>query len=239
MAIGLPIWRALDELTMKVYLGVIKSYVSSWSCVTKSDSGSVHSAFDRQKRRQGPHVGGALFVWRGIYFSMFFFSPLLASWLLGFLASWLLGFLASWLLGFLASRLLGFLASWLLGFLASRLLGFWASWLFGFLASWLLGFLASWHAFGGFLACRILCIPSSSSAGGVLVFAAFRWFMRLLAAFGGFGFSHPAGFLAIGFGVWLPASSASPPPYLNHHFFGHHWGEPPPTHPLLFRLFAE
>ena len=126
------------------------------------------------------------------FFLGFFFAfGFLASWLLGFLASWLLGFLASRLLGFLASWLLGFLASWLLGFLAfrllgflaSRLLGFWASWLLGFLASWLLGFSASWllgfwasrlfgfllvyAAFGGFLAFRILCIPSSSSAGGV------------------------------------------------------------------------
>ena len=46
--------------------------------------------------------------------------------------------------------------------------GFLALWLLGFLASRLLGFLA--------LAFRIRC---------------FRWFMRLLAAFGGFGFSHP------------------------------------------------
>ena len=122
-----------------------------------------------------------IFLWRGIYFRIFFrfflgicFS-LLASWLLGFLASWLLGFLASWLLGFLAFRLLGFLASRLLGFLASWLLGFLASWLLGFSASWLLGFWASrlfgfllvYAAFGGFLAFRILCIPSSSSAGGV------------------------------------------------------------------------
>ena len=126
---------------------------------------------------------------RGIYFRIVFFLDFFGIffrfWLLGFLASWLLGFLASWLLGFLASRLLGFLAFRLLGFLASRLLGFWASWLlgFGFLASWLLGFSASWllgfwasrlfgfllvyAAFGGFLAFRILCIPSSSSAGGV------------------------------------------------------------------------
>ena len=126
---------------------------------------------------------GGVFI-LGIFFVFFWdFFSLLASWLLGFLASWLLGFLASWLLGFLASWLFGFLASWLLGFSASRLLGFWASWLLGFLASWLLGFSASWllgfwasrlfgfllvyAAFGGFLAFRILCIPSSSSAGGV------------------------------------------------------------------------
>ena len=68
----------------------------------------------------------------------------------------------------------GFLASWFFGFLASWLFGFLASWLFGFSASGLFGFLA--------LAFRILCIPSSSSAGGILAFAAFRWFMRLLAA---------------------------------------------------------
>ena len=105
-----------------------------------------------------------------------------------FFRFWLLDFLASWLLGFLASWLLGFLASWLLGFSASWLIGFWACGLFSFLLVYV--------AFGGFLAFRILCIPSSSSAGGVLAFAAFRWFMRLLAAFGGFGFSHPSGFLA-------------------------------------------
>ena len=116
-----------------------------------------------------------------LFFSAFGF---LASWLLGFLASWLLGFLASWLLGFLAFRLLG-------------LLGFWASGLFGFLLV---------YAFGCFLPLRILCIPSSSSSGGVLAFAAFRWFMRLLAAFGGVGFSHPSGFLTS-------------------------WGQPPPNPP--------
>ena len=59
--------------------------------------------------------------------------------------------------------------------------GFLASWLFGFSASWLFGFLLVYAAFGGFLvlAFRILCIPSSSSAGGILAFAAFRWFMWL------------------------------------------------------------
>ena len=122
----------------------------------------------------GVFILGIVSVFFGIFFRF---------WLLGFLASWLLGFLASRLLGFLAFRLLGFLASWLLGFSASGLLGFLASWLLGFLASWLLGFSASWllgfwasrffgfllvyAAFGGFLAFRILCIPSSSSAGGV------------------------------------------------------------------------
>ena len=141
-----------------------------------------------------------------------------ASWLFGFLASRLLGFLAFRLLGFCfwASWLLGFLASWLFGFLASGLLGFWAFrlfaglcgfwWLFGFshplhsqflFGRWRLGFCGFslvYAAFGGFLAFRILCIPSSSSAGGVLAFAAFRWFMRLLVAF------------------WLFASSAFPVP---------------------------
>ena len=110
---------------------------------------------------------------RGIYFRIFFRFFLGIVFAFGFLASWLLGFLASWLLG------------WLLGFLASRLLGFWASWLLGFLASWLLGFLAfrllgfsasgllGFSAFCWFmrllaaLAFRILCIPSSSSPGGV------------------------------------------------------------------------
>ena len=77
----------------------------------------------------------------------------------------------------------GFLASWLLGFLAS--------WLFGFSASGLFGFLA--------LAFRILCIPSSSSPGGILAFA----------AFGGFSFLHPyfpsscPGFLAFTHFYWF------------------------------------
>ena len=64
------------------------------------------------------------------------------------------------------------------------LLGFSASWLFGFSASGLFGFLLVYAPFGGFLALafRILCIPSSSSAGCVLACAAFRWFMRLLGA---------------------------------------------------------
>ena len=78
-----------------------------------------------------------------------------------------------------------------------------ASWLFGFLAFWLFVFLLVYAAFGGFLALafRILCIPSSSSAGGVLAFA------------------------------FYAASPPNPPllsrflaeielhPYLNHHFF--------------------
>ena len=84
-------------------------------------------------------------MWRGIYFGFFCFVFFF--------------FLDSWLLGFLASRLLGFWASWLLGLSASWLLGFWASRLFGFLLVY--------AAFGGFLTFRILCIPSSSSAGGV------------------------------------------------------------------------
>ena len=81
---------------------------------------------------------------------------------------------------------------WLFGFLASWLFGFLASWLLGFLASRLLCFSVYAASFGGFsvLVFRILCIPSSSSAGGVLAFAAFRWFMRL----------------------WLFASSAFPVP---------------------------
>ena len=159
------------------------------------------------------HRVWAYFPWRGIYFRIFFvffwdFFSLLASWLLGFLASWLLGFLASWLLGFSAS--------WLLGFWASRLFGF----------------LLVYAAFGGFLAFRILCIPSSSSAGG----------------------AFPTS--------WGGLPPPQPPRYvldflqLNHQFFEHHggvaplvessilepsWGglPPPPTPPLLFRLFAE
>ena len=135
----------------------------------------------------------------------------------------------------------GFLASWLLGFLASWLFSFLASWLFGFSAFGLFGFLLVYAAFGGFLALafRILCIPSSSSAAGGY------------AAFGGFGFSHPllsqflSGLfvfctLSLVFWIWLPASSALPvPPYLNHFFERHGKKAPPPTHPLLFRLFAE
>ena len=80
---------------------------------------------------------------------------------------------------FLSSSFWNCFGSWLSGFLAFRLLGFLA---FGFSVSWLFGFLLVYAAFGGFLALafRILYIPSSSSAGGVLAFAAFRWFMRLL-----------------------------------------------------------
>ena len=82
---------------------------------------------------------------------------------------------------------------------------------FCFLASWILGFLASWLL--GFSASRLLGAFAASGR-----FSAFRRFMRLLAAFGGFGFSHPSGFWFlhrfIGFWIWLPASSASPPPYI-------------------------
>ena len=144
----------------------------------------------------------------GRFFCIFCFSS--RSWLLGFLAFWLLGV---WLLGFLASWLFGFLASWLFGFLAS--------WLFGFSASGLFGFLA--------LAFRILCIPSSSSAGGILAFAAFRWFMRPKAfcilcfpSSCAFWLLHPF----IGFWMWLPASSASPVPL---HGGGSPPGNPPAT----------
>ena len=116
-----------------------------------------------------------------------------------------------------------------------------ASWLFGFSASGLLGFLWVYAAFGGFLALafRILCIPSSSSAGGVLAFAAFRWFMWLLAAlaFRILCFpssSHPL----IGFWMFLvPASSASPPPYLNNHVFEHHAGGGSPPQ-IVCRVIA-
>ena len=86
-----------------------------------------------------------------------------------FILGFFFPFLASWLFGFLAFWLLGFLACWLFGFSASRLLGFWASGLLGFLLVYVFFFA---------LAFRILCIPSSSSAGGGLAFA----FMRLLAA---------------------------------------------------------
>ena len=114
----------------------------------------------------------------------------------------------------------GFWASWLL-----------ASWLLGFSASWLLGFLAS--RLLGFLAFRLLvglcgfCIPSSSSAGGVLAFAAFDFSHPLLSQFlsGRFGFCT----CSLVFWIWLPASSASP-------VFSPIWL--PPTR-LLLRLFAE
>ena len=73
-------------------------------------------------------------IWRGIVFrifscvlGVFFFSPLFASWLLGFLASWLLGFSASWLLGCSASCHLGF---WLGFRLFVGLCDFWWLWLF-------------------------------------------------------------------------------------------------------------
>ena len=80
--------------------------------------------------------------------------------------------------------------------------GFLASWLFGFSAFGLFGFLVVYATFGGFLALafRILCIPSSSSAGGVLAFAA-----------GGFGFSHPLPLLCFFF-------TGTEMLYLNHHF---------------------
>ena len=94
---------------------------------------------------------GGVFILRFFSFCLRIFFRF---WLLGFLASWLLGFWASWLFG-------------LLGFSASGLLGFSASWLLGFWASRLFGFLLVYAAFGGFLAFRILCIPSSSSAGCV------------------------------------------------------------------------
>ena len=137
------------------------------------------------------------------------------------MASWLLGFLASWLLGFLASWLLGFSASWLLGFLASRLLGF----------------LLVYAAFGGFLALafRILCIPSSSSAGGVLAFA----FMRLLAAL---AFcilcfhSSPLGFSAFAPFHWFldlapRIISITSSALAESSLLRTSWGEPPPNPP--------
>ena len=100
------------------------------------------------------------------------------------------------------------------------LLGFLASWLFGFSASGLFGFLLVYDAaFGGFLALafRILCIPSSSSAGGVLAFAAFAWFVRLLGA--------------LAFRI-LPASSASPVPhYLESSLLQTSWGAEAPPNP--------
>ena len=126
-------------------------------------------------------------------------------------------------------------------------------WLLGFLA---FRFLVGFAAFGGFLALafRILCIPSSSPAGGVLVFAAFRWFMRcwflhpllfqfLSGLFGfctlslvsGFGLPHPpASVLYIYVYVCLHVCMS-----VCMHFFEHH-GEapppptPPPPPPLLF-----
>ena len=147
----------------------------------------------------------------------------------------------------------GFLSSWILGFLASWLLGFSASWLLGFSASWFLGFLAfcwfMWR-FGGFFAWafRILCIPSSSLAGGVLAFAAFRCFMRLLVALAFRILCFPSSspdFLAFAPFHWfldlasriisitssslfesslLRTSLGGEVAYLNQHYFKHHGG---------------
>ena len=141
------------------------------------------------------------------------------------------------------------MASWLFGFLAS--------WLFGFSASWFFGFLLVYAAFGGFLAFRILCIPS-----GVLVFAAFCWFMRLLAALAFRILCFPSSSLGVlAFApchcFFLDLASriiehhGGAPlllfrlfaeqlhPYLNQHFFKHHGGAAtliaPPFEPSLFR----
>ena len=142
-------------------------------------------------------------------FFRFWLLGFLASWLLGFLASWLLGFSASWLLGFSASRLLGFLASWLLGFSASWLLGFWASRLFGFLLVY--------AAFGGFLAFRILCIPSSSSAGGVFPTSCDLWVML------GMLVGHAVYFARTCCKIrhFTGPAEIELHPCLNHHFFEH------------------
>ena len=152
------------------------------------------------------------------------------------MAFWLLGFLASWLLGcFWAFRLFAGLCGfwWPFGFshpLHSQFL--FGRWRFAFC-----GFLLVCAAFGGLLAFRILCIPSSSSAGGVLPFAAFRWFMRLLAAFNGFGFSHPSGFLAFAPFHWF-LDLASRIISITTTLFESSLLRTS-THPLLFRLFAE
>ena len=138
----------------------------------------------------------------------------------------------------MASWLSGFLASWLLGFSASWLLGFWASGLLGFSAfCWFMRLLVAFWLF----ASSAFPVPLRQVAFWLLrLFAGLCGFWRLLAASAfrilrAFWLLRPF----IGFWIWLPASSASPPPYLNHHFFGHHGGNPPQTHPLLFRLFAE
>ena len=113
------------------------------------------------------------------------------------------------------------LASWLLGFLTFRLLGFLASLLFGF------------SAFGGLLALafRILCIPSSSSAGGMLAFAAFRWFMRLLAVLA---------FRILCFPSSSPGLQSNCPLFESTLLQTSGGGcRPSPTPPLLFRFLAE
>ena len=187
----------------------------------------MHSALCKYWQNQ--HMYGSTGVlrhtrytkWRGIYFSVFFF----------FFSAF--GFLASWLLGFLASWLLGFLPSWLLVFSACWLLGFWASGLFGFLG-----------------------------------FSAFCWFMRLLVAFGFSHPLHSQFLFGWRFGFcgfwWLLAALAfrilrAFLAFAPFHWFldlasriisitttlfessllRTSWGGTPPTHPLLFRLFAE
>ena len=117
------------------------------------------------------------------------------------------------------------LASWPFGFLAF--------WLVGFSASGLFGFLLVYAAFGGFLA--LAPLPSSSSAGGVLAFAAFRWFIRLLGALAFqilCGHSSSLGFLAVApFHWFLDLASRIISITTSSNIM-------PPTHPLLFRLFA-
>ena len=141
----------------------------------------------------------------------------------GFLASWLLGFLASWLLGFLASGLLGFFASWLFGFLASGLFGFSAFCAFGFshplysqflFGRWRFGFCGFFAGLCGFWRLWLF----ASSAFTVPLWAPFHWFLDLASR------------------IISITSSALFESSLLRTSWG---GRPPPTHPLLFRLFAE
>ena len=145
----------------------------------------------------------------------------------------------------------GFLASWLFGFLASWLFGFSASWLLGFSASGLFGFLLVYAAFGGFLALAFWLWLFASPAFPVPLRFGFCGFSLVYAALGGFGFSHPLQFLSglFGFGtrslvfrfgfriVSITSSSLFESSLLRTSCGGSL--PPPPTHPLLFRLFAE
>ena len=123
-----------------------------------------------------------------------------------------------------------------------------ASWVFSFLASGLLGF----SAFCWFMRLLVAFWLFASSAFPVplrqvvfwllRLFAGLCGFWRLSAAFGGFGFSHPSGFLAFALFHWfldLASGILSITTTLfESSLLRTSWGGTP-THPLLFRLFAE
>ena len=153
----------------------------------------------------------------------------------------LFSLLASWLLGFLASWLLGFLASWLLGFLAVQLLGFWASGLLGFSAfCWFMRLLVAFWLF----ASSAFPVPLRQMAVlllRLLLFAGLCGFWRLLAALAfcilrAFWLLRPfIGFLDLASRI----ISITTTPFESSLLRTSWRGNPPPTHPLLFRLFAE